>query len=107
MIVGVPNAHSLHRLIGVKMGLLADPTELNERDRSVGHRRVYTPDSFAQELKDARLRVIHLGGVFLKPLSNQQIQDTWDDALKEAFYELGMDFPRHAAELFAVCESEP
>jgi hypothetical protein len=47
-----------------------------------------------------------VGGVFLKPLSNQQIQDSWDDALKEAFYQLGTEFPRHAAELFAVCESD-
>jgi trans-aconitate methyltransferase len=105
MIVGVPNAHSIHRLIGVKLGLLADPTDLNDRDRAVGHRRVYTPGSFEQELEVAGLRVVKLGGVFLKPLSSQQIQDGWDDALKEAFFQLGTEFPRHAAELFAVCES--
>ena len=107
MLVGVPNAHSIHRLIGVKMGLLAAPTDLNDRDRAQGHRRVYTPESFERELRNARLRVVHLGGVFLKPLSNQQIQDNWDDALKEAFYQLGAEFPHHAAELFAVCESDP
>jgi 2-polyprenyl-3-methyl-5-hydroxy-6-metoxy-1,4-benzoquinol methylase len=106
LIVGVPNARSIHRLIGVKMGLLGDPTELNERDLAVGHRRVYTPESFEKELREARLHIVHIGGVFLKPLSNQQIQDTWGDALKEAFYQLGAEFPRHAAELFAVCESE-
>jgi 2-polyprenyl-3-methyl-5-hydroxy-6-metoxy-1,4-benzoquinol methylase len=107
MLVGVPNAHSIHRLIGVKMGLLAAPTDLNDRDRAQGHRRVYTPESFEQELRGARLRVVHLGGVFLKPLSNQQIQNDWDDALKEAFYQLGAEFPQNAAELFAVCEADP
>jgi 2-polyprenyl-3-methyl-5-hydroxy-6-metoxy-1,4-benzoquinol methylase len=107
MIVGVPNAHSIHRLVGVKMGLLADPTDLNDRDRAVGHRRVYTPESFERVLRAARLRPVHLGGVFLKPLSNRQIQDGWDDALKEAFYQLGSEFPGHAAELFAVCEADP
>jgi hypothetical protein len=45
-----------------------------------------------------------MGGVFFKPLSNQQIQEQWSEAMIQGFYELGKDFPSHAAELYAVCE---
>lgn len=104
LIAGVPNANSIHRLVGVKMGLLSHQTDLNARDIAQGHRRVYTPDAFKAELSAAGLRVVAFGGVFLKPLSNQQIQDHWPPELKEAFFQLGKDFPMNAADLFAVCE---
>jgi hypothetical protein len=61
--------------------------------------------AFRRELEQSGLRVVEFGGVFLKPLSNQQIQDHWSEELKEAFFELGKEFPLHAADLFAVCET--
>jgi hypothetical protein len=44
-----------------------------------------------------------MGGVFLKPLSNGQIQDHWTTAMVEAFFELGKDFPEIAGEIYAIC----
>src|SRR5206468_644522 len=44
-IVTVPNADSIHRQIGVAMGMLASTTELNEADHRIGHRRVYTREA--------------------------------------------------------------
>jgi hypothetical protein len=38
----VPNANSLHRRIGVELGLLSHRQELNAQDLRLGHRRVYT-----------------------------------------------------------------
>ncbi len=105
LFVGVPNGHSLHRLVAVKMGLLNHPCERNERDHRLGHRRVYTPAGFRRELEAAGLRIVHFGGVFLKPLSNAQIETQWDEAMLEGFYQLGKEMPEYAAELHAVCES--
>ncbi len=104
MLLGVPNGNSIHRLAAVKMGLLKQPCELNQRDRAQGHRRVYTPETFKKDIEAAGIRVIKLGGVFFKPLSNQQIQDHWTDEMIQGFYELGKDFPNHAADIYAVCE---
>lgn len=103
ILVGVPNAHSIHRLVAVKMGLLKEPCEMNARDIALGHRRVYTPETFRRDLQLAGLAVIEMGGVFLKPLSNQQIQDHWTEEMIQGFFELGKDFPENAAELYAVC----
>src|SRR5262249_41632044 len=69
-IIGVPNAKSLHRLAAVKMGLLQSPTQLNERDMALGHRRVYDLGTLRDEVQRANLKVLHEGGVFLKPVSN-------------------------------------
>ena len=105
MILGVPNGHSLHRLVGVKMGLLEDPCALNERDHALGHRRVYTPASVERDVSAAGLRLRERWGVFLKPLSNRQMEEQWDEALIEGFYELGKDFPDHACEIQCLCDA--
>jgi 2-polyprenyl-3-methyl-5-hydroxy-6-metoxy-1,4-benzoquinol methylase len=103
ILAGVPNAQSIHRLAAVKMGLLAEPWELNARDLEVGHRRVYTPVSLRKDAEAAGLRVMHSGGVFFKPVSNRQIEDNWDETMIEGFHLLGRDFPEHAAEIYVVC----
>ncbi len=103
ILAGVPNGNSIHRLAAVKMGLLQEPCELNARDHSLGHRRVYTPSTFRADIESAGLQVLEQGGVYFKPLSNKQIEDHWTDAMIEGFYELGKDFPQFAAEIYAVC----
>ncbi len=103
IVVGVPNGHSFHRLAAVKMGLLASPTELNDRDQALGHRRVYTPESFRRECEESGLHVLHEGGVYFKPLANAQIQEHWNESMIEGFCLLGQDFPQNAAEIFSVC----
>src|SRR5262249_46359339 len=71
----VRNAQSLHRLVAVKMGLLKRPDEFSERDLMLGHRRVYTPQWFHADIRSAGLEIVAAGGIFLKPLTNKQIED--------------------------------
>jgi 2-polyprenyl-3-methyl-5-hydroxy-6-metoxy-1,4-benzoquinol methylase len=104
ILIIVPNANSIHRLIGVKMGMLSAPTDLNEDDVRIGHRRVYTPEALASDIAAAGLRLVERGGIFFKVLSNRQIEETWTPELIEGFYELGKDFPDLATEVLAVCE---
>ena len=101
--IGVPNGKSIHRLVAVKMGLLGDCCELNSRDLAVGHRRVYTQQTLSDSIEKSGLKLIHMGGVFFKPLSNLQIELNWSEEMIQGFYELGKDFPEFAAEIFAVC----
>ena len=101
--LGVPNGNSIHRLAAVKMGLLKEPCELNSRDISVGHRRVYTHETFKKDVIASGLEIQEIGGVFFKPLSNGQIQNNWDEKMIQGFFELGKDFPEHSAEIYVVC----
>lgn len=105
LFLGVPNGNSIHRLVAVKMGLLGNPCQLNPRDHALGHRRVYTPDSFRADIEKSGLNVLEMGGVYFKPLSNGQIQEHWTEEMIQGFYELGKDFPENAAEIYAVCHA--
>lgn len=103
LFLGVPNGKSIHRLVAVKMGLLENPCQLNSRDHALGHRRVYTTDTFKIDIEKSGLNVLEIGGVYFKPLSNGQIQKHWTEEMILGFYELGKDFPEFAAEIYAVC----
>ena len=103
LFLGVPNGNSIHRLAAVKMGLLEEPCQLNSRDISLGHRRVYTQETFKKDIIASGLTIHEIGGVFFKPLSNGQIENNWDEKMIQGFFELGKDFPEFAAEIFVVC----
>lgn len=105
LFLGVPNGNSIHRLVAVKMGMLKNPCELNSRDHALGHRRVYTPTTFRDDIERSGLNVLEMGGVYFKPLSNGQIQETWTEEMIQGFFELGKDFPDIAAEIYAVCRA--
>ncbi|MBU0620442.1 MAG: class I SAM-dependent methyltransferase [Gammaproteobacteria bacterium] len=105
ILLGVPNGNSIHRLAATKMGLLKEPCELNPRDLAQGHRRVYTRETFKNDIEAAGLELLELGGVFFKPLSNKQIQDNWTEEMIQGFFELGKDFPEYAADIYAVCRA--
>lgn len=103
-LIDVPNANSIHRQAGVKIGLLKRADELNELDKKLGHRRVYTWQTLQKDIKEAGLKIKEMGGVFLKPLTNSQIEDWWTEEMMDAFYGLGKEYPEIAAEIYAVCE---
>ena len=104
ILVDVPNANSIHRLVGVKMGLLKRKTDLNENDIKIGHRRVYTLNKLIWDAKKAGLKIKKTGGIFFKPLSNNQIEENWDEKMIKGFYELGKDFPELDAEIYIICK---
>ena len=105
MYLGVPNGNSFHRLAAVKMGLLGNQCQLNNRDIKQGHRRVYTHETFRNDIEASELHIIEMGGVFFKPLSNSQIDSVWTNEMIEGFYQLGKDFPEYAADIFCVCSN--
>lgn len=103
ILISVPNANSIHRQAGVKMGLLNKTDQLNEVDRKIGHKRVYERKSLQEDIESAGLKNSKMGGVFLKSLTNAQIEEMFNEEMMNAFYELGKEYPEIAAEIYAVC----
>jgi len=101
----VPNARSLHRQAAVIMGLLPGEDSLNDMDRHHGHRRVFNPESFRSIFIKAGLRIEILGGYWLKPLSNRQIEQHWTPEMLDAFMELGEQYPDISGEIYIVASS--
>jgi 2-polyprenyl-3-methyl-5-hydroxy-6-metoxy-1,4-benzoquinol methylase len=98
----VPNAHSLNRRIGKAMGMIQRLEELTERDQRVGHFRVYHRESLAADIVSAGMKPAHWDGIFLKPLSDAQVQD-WPPNLLDAFYVVGRDLPDWCTEIYVEC----
>jgi hypothetical protein len=104
-LIGVPNAKSFHRMAAVQMGLLTAESDLNERDKELGHYRVYDMPTLISHAENAGLRVIDSGGIFLKFLSNAQIEKVFTNEMLEAYYKLGQNFPHNASEIYIVCKN--
>lgn len=99
----VPNATSLHRRIGVRMGLLKTVYDLNEQDRRVGHQRVYDTKTFRSDIDKSGYKITKLGGFNLKLVSQNQMRD-WPDDLLRAIYEVSLECPADfCSNLYAIC----
>ena len=60
-------------------------------------------DLLKSHLTSSGFKILDSGGIFLKPISNKQIEDTWTPEMIEGFYETGKYFPENCAEIFVVC----
>lgn len=102
MVVDVPNGNSLHRQIGVKLGMISKTTDLNDADISIGHQRVYTPDTFKRDIEAAGLKIKQYGGMFIKTLSNSQMEKVYNEGQLEALFTIGEDNPDISAEIYVI-----
>jgi len=104
--LSVPNANSLHRQVAVKMGLLDKVNALNVTDKKLGHKRVYSPTLFREHVQKAGFKIERFGGSLLKPLTNKQIQDTWDERMVKGFISLGNDYPELCGDIYIIARME-
>lgn len=100
----VPNGNSLHRQVGVKLGMLKEAAELHEGDLRIGHRRVYDLESFIRDFYKAGFTVRKSGGYWLKPISSAQIERTWSEELIQAYMEMGEEYPDMACNIYIIAE---
>jgi SAM-dependent methyltransferase len=99
--IAVPNARSLHRLVGHRAGLLADLHQLSEHDLALGHRRYFDLDSLRGLIEGAGLRVQACEGIFLKCLTTAQLSRVGLEArVLEAFCEVGAAYPEIAYAIY-------
>jgi 2-polyprenyl-3-methyl-5-hydroxy-6-metoxy-1,4-benzoquinol methylase len=101
-LAAVPNANSLHRQAAVLMGLIPEIKHFSEKDIHHGHKRVYTAKELKADFVNAGLAVKVLGGYWLKPLSDGQIEASWTDGMVAAFMRLGEAYPEIAGEIYIV-----
>jgi SAM-dependent methyltransferase len=71
--MAVPNARSLHRLIGYEAGLLDDLYRLSSEDRRLGHKRYFDLESFRELAEAAGLAVRRARGIKMKPVTTGQL----------------------------------
>jgi len=99
--VSLQNPHSIHRLVAVEMGLIADAAEVSENGRRYATRGVFA----ARELMDmawrAGLATVSREGVMLKPLPNAMMEALPADVL-DGFERAARHLPDHCAMTYLV-----
>ncbi|MCS7279739.1 MAG: class I SAM-dependent methyltransferase [Thermodesulfobacteriaceae bacterium] len=97
-----PNARSLHRQLGVILGILKNEGDLNETDLKIGHKRVYTPESFRGDFIEAELKIEYFGGYWIKIHPNREIENFYSEEMLKACMVLGERYPDIAAEIYII-----
>jgi 2-polyprenyl-3-methyl-5-hydroxy-6-metoxy-1,4-benzoquinol methylase len=101
LIATTPNARSLHRRVGVYMGLLTDLNGLSETDKKVGNVRHYDLDSFRALLISGGFFVEEIATAMIKPVSSDRMED-WPDALLEALDKIATEIPDYGWYIYAL-----
>jgi SAM-dependent methyltransferase len=92
--MAVPNARSLHRLIGHEAGLLPDVYALSAADRELGHKRYFDLDSFRSLVEREGLVVRRARGIMLKPVTTRQLAALdLSPEVQQALYRVADDLP--------------
>lgn len=92
--IAVPNAKSLHRIIGNKAGLLNDMYMLSEYDLQLGHKRYFDLNSIEELLIKSGLQIVDKKGLMLKPITGDQIKKLgWQQNVIDALLEIGLNYP--------------
>ena len=92
--IAVPNGESLHRRFGREAGLLGSYTITSSADRAQGHKRVFTLSTIERLVRAAGYRVRSIEGIFLKPVSTQQLTDLDLSAdILQAMLKVGVHYP--------------
>ena len=73
IIIIVPNCESIHRQLAVIMDLQSNLDTLGERDKLVGHQRVYSFDTLESDIIKAGYNTLDKKGFFLKVLPNSMM----------------------------------
>ena len=94
LFTAVPNARSLHRLLGHAAGLLPDLYALSPSDRALGHKRYFDAGSFRSLVEEAGYVVAQQSGLVLKPLTTAQLRSlSLDPQIEQAFIDVGYALP--------------
>ena len=97
----VPNAISYNRLSGVDMGLLSLPNELTEQDVAAGHKRMFYPKMFREEIEVSGYEIELLETYLYKPFHNTYMSRLPSKVISHCF---AMKMKDNGAEIIAVCK---
>lgn len=87
-IITYPNAFSPNRCLGWQLKQLIYPDYISERDREVGHVKMYGVNDLEKFTYWLKLRIIEFIGIMYKPLPHSMMSEYFKNDL-EKFIELG------------------
>lgn len=105
LFAAVPNARSLHRLLGQSAGFMEDLYALSQYDLELGHKRYFDNHTITQLVMDSGYTVTETLGLVLKPLTTSQLQRlALDERVENAFIDVGYDHPDIANGILLIAQ---
>jgi len=99
------NAMSLHRRIGFETGIISDIYGVSDYQQSSGIRRLFTLESIKILINNARLEVLEVEGIFLKPITSKQMVCLgFNDDVYNAFIKAGRLYPELCNHIYLECK---
>lgn len=104
----VPNASSMHRLLGKEMKILKDEHDMTESNIDFQQNAVYDKSSLKKIVMDSGFEIIEEGAFFVKPFSHKQMYDMMktgilNEEVLDGLYALGDHMTDFASELYVNC----
>ncbi|MBN1870832.1 MAG: class I SAM-dependent methyltransferase [Candidatus Omnitrophica bacterium] len=97
--LSVPLANSLHRWLGVELGMIPSTETLAESDIQYGHYRVYVPQLLRDHIQSAGYTVAFEKLFYLKPLTTAVLTPLSRE-IHEALFRLGERFHEFASYIY-------
>lgn len=92
--IAVPNARSLHRLLGHKAGLLEDMYVLSSSDLALGHKHYFDLNSISELVRAAGFKITKTEGLLLKPFTTGQLNTlNLSPVVWQALLQVSVDYP--------------
>lgn len=92
--IAVPNARSLHRLLGHLAGFLPDMHCLSPADLALGHRRYFDLESLRALVLAHGYRIVRSEGMLLKPFTTPQLSAlSLPPPVWQALLRVSVDYP--------------
>jgi 2-polyprenyl-3-methyl-5-hydroxy-6-metoxy-1,4-benzoquinol methylase len=103
--INVPNANSLHKLLGVNMGILQTIFDNTEAHNRLQQNTIFDINKLKNLCEKYKLRVIEEGGYFVKPFSHGQMANILNTGIisedtLDGLYKLSEIMPEFSSEIY-------
>lgn len=103
--INVPNAHSIHRLLGMEMSLIGNEFALSDANVKMQQHSVFSLNTLKMLVEEEGFHIIEEGSFFIKPFSSSQMeagiqQGIFDESLLEGLYKLERHLPGFGSEIY-------
>lgn len=103
--MNVPNAVSMHRLIALECGIIADVHEKSKQQIFMQRQRTFDMQQLVEQVENAGFQVQDSGSYFIKPFTHSQMQKCLEDGIIDERVLEGLEgltkyFPDAGAEIY-------
>lgn len=107
--INVPNANSMHRLLGKEMGILRNVTDMTQNNIDFQQNNVFDKISLCGLIERNGFQILEEGSYFIKPFSHKQMElmlekKIIDEEVLDGLYRIGKYMPEFASEIYVNCK---